>query len=168
MSNPRFLFYSQKHSLRPQLDKTPGKMDNALKTTPERKKWCRSRDLNPDERNSLPPQDSVSTMFHHFGIFRDRGERIRLPIAALSILLTPGGRVCQHENHDRSNPNVIWSFGERSVQVCRSRPLARVQEMAPPAAAVGPAPPVSRLRPWRRRPSTIFPYGPPSKIRSVR
>lgn len=30
--------------------------------------WCRSRDLNPDERNSLPPQDSVSTKFHHFGI----------------------------------------------------------------------------------------------------
>ena len=29
--------------------------------------WCRSRDLNPDERSSLPPQDSVSTRFHHFG-----------------------------------------------------------------------------------------------------
>ena len=23
--------------------------------------WCRSRDLNPDGRNPLPPQDSVST-----------------------------------------------------------------------------------------------------------
>ena len=30
--------------------------------------WCRSRDLNPDGRKPLPPQDSVSTMFHHFGI----------------------------------------------------------------------------------------------------
>ena len=30
--------------------------------------WCRSRDLNPDGFCPLPPQDSVSTIFHHFGI----------------------------------------------------------------------------------------------------
>jgi hypothetical protein len=30
--------------------------------------WCRSRDLNPDGFCPLPPQDSVSTRFHHFGI----------------------------------------------------------------------------------------------------
>ena len=30
--------------------------------------WCRSRDLNPDGLCPLPPQDSVSTRFHHFGI----------------------------------------------------------------------------------------------------
>ena len=29
--------------------------------------WCRRRDLNPHGRSPLPPQDSVSTRFHHFG-----------------------------------------------------------------------------------------------------
>ena len=29
--------------------------------------WCRRRDLNPNGHNPLPPQDSVSTRFHHFG-----------------------------------------------------------------------------------------------------
>ena len=30
-------------------------------------KWCRRRDSNPHTRKALPPQDSVSTKFHHFG-----------------------------------------------------------------------------------------------------
>ncbi len=29
--------------------------------------WCRRRDSNPHERSSPPPQDGVSTRFHHFG-----------------------------------------------------------------------------------------------------
>jgi hypothetical protein len=36
--------------------------------TPSFSYWCRSRDLNPDGCCPLPPQDSVSTKFHHFGI----------------------------------------------------------------------------------------------------
>ena len=30
--------------------------------------WCRRPDLNRHGCNPLPPQDSVSTKFHHFGI----------------------------------------------------------------------------------------------------
>ena len=30
-------------------------------------KWCRRRDLNPHGRRPPPPQDGVSTKFHHFG-----------------------------------------------------------------------------------------------------
>jgi hypothetical protein len=30
--------------------------------------WCRGRDLNPHGRGPLPPQDSVSTRFHHLGL----------------------------------------------------------------------------------------------------
>lgn len=69
------------------------------------KKWCRSRDLNPDERNSLPPQDSVSTMFHHFGVNSNhlkRPGRDDLPLVA--FLLTPGALFCQHENKTGSIP----------------------------------------------------------------
>ena len=31
--------------------------------------WCRRPDLNRHGRKPLPPQDSVSTKFHHFGTF---------------------------------------------------------------------------------------------------
>ena len=41
--------------------------------------WCRSRDLNPDGFCPLPPQDSVSTRFHHFGIQLASGTIFRLP-----------------------------------------------------------------------------------------
>ena len=36
--------------------------------------WCRRRDLNPHTRKALPPQDSVSTKFHHFGTFKKKYE----------------------------------------------------------------------------------------------
>jgi hypothetical protein len=49
-------------------------------------KWCRRRDLNPHGRSPLPPQDSVSTRFHHFGtplLFRLR-LRLRWRLTARS------------------------------------------------------------------------------------
>ncbi len=58
------------------------KMANPLKFL-----WCRRRDLNPHGRNPLPPQDSVSTSFHHFGIMNLAPLRsaIGLPWHALHI-----------------------------------------------------------------------------------
>ena len=52
------------------MDKHPleAKRDNTKSRCPFVFLWCRSRDLNPDGRGPLPPQDSVSTKFHHFGI----------------------------------------------------------------------------------------------------
>jgi len=43
------------------------KKGRPLEADPFSYSWCRSRDLNPDGLWPLPPQDSVSTKFHHFG-----------------------------------------------------------------------------------------------------
>ena len=46
--------------------------------------WCRSRDLNPDGFCPLPPQDSVSTRFHHFGIQFASGSDVSIFRSGLS------------------------------------------------------------------------------------
>jgi hypothetical protein len=131
-------------------------------------KWCRSRDLNPDERNSLPPQDSVSTNFHHFGIlYVISSEPIRLLLPFL-ILLTSGMQVCQYENRSRFKPDAILPSAEPLVQVVRSRPVMRSPEREPPVAGVVPAPLVSRLRPGMHLPSPISLYVPLRKTGSAR
>ncbi len=43
------------------------KKGQPMLANPLKSLWCRRRDLNPHGRNPLPPQDSVSTRFHHFG-----------------------------------------------------------------------------------------------------
>jgi len=39
----------------------------SIEIAPLSETWCRRRDSNPHERSSPPPQDGVSTRFHHFG-----------------------------------------------------------------------------------------------------
>ncbi len=136
------------------------------KLTPSFYSWCRSRDLNPDERNSLPPQDSVSTIsttsaFLYHAVIDPHA------CCRLYSFVNTRREDLSNENKQRLNTGAIWPAAERPVQVVRSHPSVRASEAEPPVAQVARAWLFVRLRPWMRPPSPIFLYGPRSKTGSA-
>ena len=137
--------------------------------------WCRSRDLNPDERNSLPPQDSVSTISTTSAFCIGQAANRSGPYCRFP--LTSGASFCQHENGLRRNSHAILPAAEPFAQVVRLQPVmqsaeqvvrSRSPERELPAAGVVPARLVSRPRPGLHLPSPISLYGLLSKTKSAR
>ena len=95
--------------------------------------WCRRPDLNRHGRNPLPPQDSVSTKFHHFGTWLS----IPFPASRLPAARPPVRR-----------PAVLQSVQPLPAQ---AGPLPAV----PLPTAWGPA------GPWELARSPRPPAGPP-------
>ncbi len=74
--------------------------------------WCRRPDLNRHGRSPLPPQDSVSTKFHHFGMdgcARCGQKKRRLPLGKRLDYWSAGGCGCC------SSGCSCWVLGRWSV-----------------------------------------------------
>ena len=146
--------------------------------------WCRSRDLNPDGFCPLPPQDSVSTRFHHFGICgKIRHHSFVIP-HRFARNLSVSNRFVNIKRVLRQRLVVSGPLGEpaESTALFRGHLMSRLSTegaILPSAELPGPeapgwtpeqtAPPVSALGPffalqaWRRLPSRNSLCGKPCR-----